>query len=255
MEDRKAASSSSAATSPFCPSSMSVDPFGGKDSSTSENISSSGIFSSVFAPESKLIRLCDEFTGFQTQSVVYRVMVVKDLWMNRAAKCLDEPVLIRWIVGKDSSQFDSLIPWKKQAPEPKVLNAEHKSSDSIEEGCENENKNVLDMDKISVNPTETVVPCIFGSSLHYGGRDIFSHSSTEALVTPAIFKKADGNEDPNANNDNSASRGNWWQDLADVKPQHRAARASAPRIAGNKQLCVPFSALHVAFPLWVIKPT
>jgi hypothetical protein len=50
-------------------------------------------------------------------------------------------------------------------------------------------------------------PCPLSSSIHYGGRDVYSDSpnSQTSGSYPTTFKK-DGGED-----DSSASRGNWWQ--------------------------------------------
>ncbi|KAE8729451.1 universal stress protein A-like protein-like [Hibiscus syriacus] len=62
------------------------------------------------------------------------------------------------------------------------------------------------------NKEERVEPCHFSSSLYYGGRDSYSHSSSGQTSTPyPIFKKDGGEDDPNGNNSMDASRGNWWQ--------------------------------------------
>ncbi|XP_058099457.1 uncharacterized protein LOC131243856 [Magnolia sinica] len=114
------------------------------------------------------------------------------------------------VMGRDSSHFDSFGLWKRQNPELQVSNTKHVPADRIDQGGGNENKSIPNKDKISAYPDETVEPCFLSSSLYYGGRDVYSHSNTQASGTPAIFKKVDG-EDPNASNGNDASRGNWWQ--------------------------------------------
>ncbi|CAN6454411.1 unnamed protein product [Victoria cruziana] len=59
---------------------------------------------------------------------------------------------------------------------------------------------------------EEVEPFFLSSSLYYGGQDMCvrpptSHNSG----TSSIFPKSGGEDDPNSNISNSASRGNWWQ--------------------------------------------
>ncbi|KAF6161041.1 hypothetical protein GIB67_007682 [Kingdonia uniflora] len=55
----------------------------------------------------------------------------------------------------------------------------------------------------SIFQDETVRPCNFSSSIYYGGQDNYSSPSKHS-GSSHVFKK-DGNED------DCASRGNWWQ--------------------------------------------
>ncbi|XVE79509.1 hypothetical protein DITRI_Ditri14bG0064600 [Diplodiscus trichospermus] len=72
--------------------------------------------------------------------------------------------------------------------------------------------NIPNKDRNSVFHEERVEPCHLSSSLYYGGQDIYSHSSsTQTSTSYPIFKKDGGEDDPNGNNSQDASRGNWWQ--------------------------------------------
>ncbi|XP_020540061.1 uncharacterized protein LOC105649193 isoform X1 [Jatropha curcas] len=62
----------------------------------------------------------------------------------------------------------------------------------------------------SVYQNETAEPCYFSSSIYYGGQENYS-PRTNNPESHHSFKKEDKNDDPNGNNANSASRGNWWQ--------------------------------------------
>ncbi|WCJ19688.1 hypothetical protein M5689_001969 [Euphorbia peplus] len=59
---------------------------------------------------------------------------------------------------------------------------------------------------------ETAEPCYFSSSIYYGGQENYSpRTSRNNSESHHSFKKDEKNEDPNGNNSNGASRGNWWQ--------------------------------------------
>lgn len=65
-------------------------------------------------------------------------------------------------------------------------------------------------DKNQIFQEERVEPCHLSSSLYYGGQDIYSNSSsTQTSGSYPVFKKDE--DDPNGNNSQGASRGNWWQ--------------------------------------------
>ncbi|XP_050236150.1 uncharacterized protein LOC126686158 [Mercurialis annua] len=69
--------------------------------------------------------------------------------------------------------------------------------------------------KMAKNPNfleEKVEPCHLSSSIYYGGQENYSqiHSTPNSGSHP-IFKKDGVDDDPNGNNSNGASRGNWWQ--------------------------------------------
>ncbi|KAG6760160.1 hypothetical protein POTOM_036663 [Populus tomentosa] len=75
--------------------------------------------------------------------------------------------------------------------------------------------------KSLVFQNETPEPCYLSSSIYYGGQENYSprtknseyqHVVSSEFVNKLIrFKKDDEQEDPNGNDPNSASRGNWWQ--------------------------------------------
>ncbi|XP_022755836.1 uncharacterized protein LOC111303676 isoform X2 [Durio zibethinus] len=72
--------------------------------------------------------------------------------------------------------------------------------------------NIPNKDRNSVFHEERVEPCHLSSSLYYGGQDIYSRSSsTQSSTSYPIFKKDGGEDDPNGNNSQDASRGDWWQ--------------------------------------------
>ncbi|XP_052179091.1 uncharacterized protein LOC127792584 [Diospyros lotus] len=60
---------------------------------------------------------------------------------------------------------------------------------------------------------QNVEPCPLSSSLYYGSQeDMYIHSSsTNNSGSNPIFTKDPVEDDPNGNNSQSASRGNWWQ--------------------------------------------
>ncbi|EXC19362.1 hypothetical protein L484_010379 [Morus notabilis] len=65
--------------------------------------------------------------------------------------------------------------------------------------------------KDSIYQNETVAePCYFSSSIYYGGQENYS-PRTRTTESQHSFKKDGSEDDPNGNNSNSASRGNWWQ--------------------------------------------
>ncbi|KAJ9160217.1 hypothetical protein P3X46_025638 [Hevea brasiliensis] len=68
----------------------------------------------------------------------------------------------------------------------------------------------ISKDSSYVYQNETVEPCYFSSSIYYGGQENYS-PRTKNSESHHTFKKDDRNDDPNGNNSNSASRGNWWQ--------------------------------------------
>ncbi|XP_065872645.1 uncharacterized protein [Euphorbia lathyris] len=66
-------------------------------------------------------------------------------------------------------------------------------------------------DSSSMYQNETAEPCYFSSSIYYGGQENYSPRTRNNSESHQAFKKDEKNEDPNGNNSNSASRGNWWQ--------------------------------------------
>lgn len=64
--------------------------------------------------------------------------------------------------------------------------------------------------KSLVFQNETPEPCYLSSSIYYGGQENYS-PRTKNSEYQHVFKKDDEKEDPNGNDPNSASRGNWWQ--------------------------------------------
>ncbi|KAG2670060.1 hypothetical protein I3843_14G065000 [Carya illinoinensis] len=96
------------------------------------------------------------------------------------------------LVGRNSLGTEVMGSWQKQPSGNQAWNMKQ-GTPAISSGgarCTRTNK-----DRSSIFQ-ERVEPCHLSSSLYYGGQDIYSQ-----------FPK----DDPNGNNSNSASRGNWWQ--------------------------------------------
>ncbi|KAJ4836548.1 hypothetical protein Tsubulata_013424 [Turnera subulata] len=64
--------------------------------------------------------------------------------------------------------------------------------------------------KSSVYQNEAGEPCYLSSSIYYGGQENYS-PRTRNSESSKTFKTNSEDDDPNGNNPNSASRGNWWQ--------------------------------------------
>ncbi|XVF05432.1 hypothetical protein REPUB_Repub05bG0171800 [Reevesia pubescens] len=108
---------------------------------------------------------------------------------------------------RNSSGSKVLESWPKQPSEDSAWR--HGMQASLAEGA---TYNITSKDRNSVFQEERVQPCHLSSSLYYGGQDIYSHSSNSQTSTSyPIFKKDGGEDDPNGNNSQDASRGNWWQ--------------------------------------------
>ncbi|KAG6607275.1 hypothetical protein SDJN03_00617, partial [Cucurbita argyrosperma subsp. sororia] len=72
------------------------------------------------------------------------------------------------------------------------------------------------------NSGGSLEPCHLSSSLYYGGQDGYCEAPSEresktecsSVVANSLMtqlKKSGGEDDPNGNNSQPASRGNWWQ--------------------------------------------
>ncbi|XP_015873888.3 uncharacterized protein LOC107410918 [Ziziphus jujuba] len=111
------------------------------------------------------------------------------------------------VVGRNSASSELLGSWQKQAPRNQAWNIRQgHSAIRSEDAC----RSIPNKDRSSVLHEERVEPCNLSSSIYYGGQDIYSQSqSTQISGSSPIFKKDEGEDDPNASN--SASRGNWWQ--------------------------------------------
>ncbi|KAG8390046.1 hypothetical protein BUALT_Bualt01G0042500 [Buddleja alternifolia] len=103
------------------------------------------------------------------------------------------------VPGKDTSREDF----------GRASNAKHEYTDYASQ----KGVNVMKKDKNNPNNYENgsrVEPsCYFNSSIYYGGQEVYS-PTTRNISPPHNFKK-DGEVDPNEDNSNCASRGNWWQ--------------------------------------------
>ncbi|KAK2642050.1 hypothetical protein Ddye_023813 [Dipteronia dyeriana] len=101
--------------------------------------------------------------------------------------------------------------WLKQNPGNQAWNTKHETPALSTEGA---TCDTLYKDRSYMFQEERAEPCHLSSSLYYGGQDIYSYSPSirGAPESYPLFKKDDkGEDDPNGNNSNGASRGNWWQ--------------------------------------------
>ncbi|GLT66987.1 hypothetical protein SLA2020_393240 [Shorea laevis] len=113
------------------------------------------------------------------------------------------------VIGRNSSSSKALEPWQKQPIENQTWNVNHGMQASYPEGATYNSPN---KERNSIYQEERVEPCHLSSSLYYGGQDIYSHStSTQTTASYPILNKCGGEDDPNGNNSQGASRGNWWQ--------------------------------------------
>ncbi|TYI73224.1 hypothetical protein E1A91_D07G116400v1 [Gossypium mustelinum] len=108
--------------------------------------------------------------------------------------------------GRNSSSSQVLESWPKQPLEGSDWR--HGMQAPLAESATYTKAN---KDSNSVFQEERMEPFHLSSSLYYGGRDIYRHSSsTQTSTSYPIFKK-DGEHGPNGSNSQDASTGNWWQ--------------------------------------------
>ncbi|KAJ7980796.1 Plant/T7H20-70 protein [Quillaja saponaria] len=100
------------------------------------------------------------------------------------------------VAGRNSSSSEVIGSLPKQAPENQGTSA-----------C-----NIAGKNRSANFQERKMEPCHLSSSLYYGGQDIYSQSpNTYTSGLHPNIKKDTGEDDPNGNNSQSASRGNWWQ--------------------------------------------
>ncbi|KAK1586928.1 hypothetical protein Q3G72_007636 [Acer saccharum] len=101
--------------------------------------------------------------------------------------------------------------WQKQNPGNQAWNTKQGTPAVCTEDA---TCNTPYKDRSCMFQEERAGPCHLSSSLYYGGQDIYSNSPSihGAPGSYPIVKKDDkGEDDPNGNNSNGVSRGNWWQ--------------------------------------------
>ncbi|GAV78320.1 hypothetical protein CFOL_v3_21788 [Cephalotus follicularis] len=114
------------------------------------------------------------------------------------------------VLDRSSSRSEVMGSWQKQQ-------SPNQTWDTIQgknpaPGAEGASHNINKEDNSYMYQEERVNPCHLSSSLYYGGQDNYSKStSSKNFGSYPTIKKDDGQDDPNANNSNDASRGNWWQ--------------------------------------------
>ncbi|KAA8534153.1 hypothetical protein F0562_031654 [Nyssa sinensis] len=119
---------------------------------------------------------------------------------------------------RDSAHTGSL---RKQDMGSQYGNAKHGTPDNTSQRSKGEGSGIASKDRHSIYQNGTTEPCYFSSSIYYGGQEMYSPTG-QTTGSQHIFKKDGGEEDdPNGNNVNSASRGNWWQGMIVVELQQR----------------------------------
>ncbi|XP_022731904.1 uncharacterized protein LOC111286283 isoform X2 [Durio zibethinus] len=109
------------------------------------------------------------------------------------------------VAGRNASGSKVLESWPKQ---PEGSAWRHGMQAPLAGGA---TYNIPNKERNSVFQEERVEPCHLSSSLYYGGQDIYSHSSSSQTSTSyPIFKKDGGEDDPNGNNSQDASRGSLY---------------------------------------------
>lgn len=111
--------------------------------------------------------------------------------------------------GMRSSGSEMVGSWQKQPSGNQVWNTRQGTSAMNGQGA---GYGVHNKDRNSVFQEERVEPCHLSSSIYYGGQENYSqYPSDQTTGSNPIFKKDGGEGDPNGNNSQGASRGNWWQ--------------------------------------------
>ncbi|EEF41898.1 uncharacterized protein LOC8279825 [Ricinus communis] len=113
------------------------------------------------------------------------------------------------VLGRKSSGSEVIGSWQRQSSENQGWNTKRGAPAMSSEAA---SYNMPNKDRNSTLMEERGEPCHLSSSLYYGGQDNYSQppSSRNSGSYP-IFKKDGVDDDPNGNNSNGASRGNWWQ--------------------------------------------
>ncbi|KAI3423692.1 uncharacterized protein J3R85_010905 [Psidium guajava] len=97
---------------------------------------------------------------------------------------------------------------QKHHHENQVWNSKQGNPESPERAsCDTTNRDGL------IFREERGEPCHLSSSIHYGGRDVYSQPPGAQTSAPYPKSKKDGGEDDENGTDSvsGASRGNWWQ--------------------------------------------
>ncbi|EOY33903.1 Uncharacterized protein TCM_041741 isoform 1 [Theobroma cacao] len=219
-------------------SSFTADLFGSKESSSS---TSKGIFSSIFPPPSMVYTLshaggCSCY-GYRGREELLKLQGVRIL----AKSVFRRFSLETWnaSIGENKFQVYLLV----NSSTFVSIGAYPQNFSVFTPLAEGATYNIPNKERNSVFQEERAEPCHLSSSLYYGGQDIYSRSSsTQTSTSYPIFKKDGGEDDPNGNNSQDASRGNWWQGT-DVRFIIRACASSAygfsisfPRNSYSKQI-------------------
>ncbi|KAF2311913.1 hypothetical protein GH714_027326 [Hevea brasiliensis] len=112
------------------------------------------------------------------------------------------------VLGRKSSSSEVIGSWQKQPLENQGWNTKQGAPAVTSEAA---SYNMPDENKNSIFMEERAEPCHLSSSLYYGGQDNYSQPPSSHSGSYPMFKKDGGEDDPNGNNSNGASRGNWWQ--------------------------------------------
>lgn len=117
-----------------------------------------------------------------------------------------------------SGIFGSIFPPPSKVPAGRysgttgnhVGNETYVNPDNATRKAKGESGGISGKGQSSVYQNESSEPSYFSSSIYYGGQENYS-PRTKNSESQHVFKKDYGKDDPNVNDPNSASRGNWWQ--------------------------------------------
>ncbi|KDP42186.1 hypothetical protein JCGZ_02916 [Jatropha curcas] len=114
------------------------------------------------------------------------------------------------VLGKKPSGTEMIGTWQKQSSGNHGWNTKQGAPAMTSEAAKH---NMHNKDRNSIFMEERAEPCHLSSSLYYGGQDNYSQHPNSHNISGSypLFNKDGEEDDPNGNNSNGASRGNWWQ--------------------------------------------
>ncbi|XP_010923253.2 uncharacterized protein [Elaeis guineensis] len=113
------------------------------------------------------------------------------------------------IMGKDSAHSDLYWTLDKQKTEGQIGNSQSSRADDKCQGGPSKSHTTTNKDGKSAYSFESAESSYFGSSIHYGGREIYT--SSPSMWTSGAPNNYKNNDDDDLGDSNVATRGDWWQ--------------------------------------------
>ncbi|KAJ6350306.1 hypothetical protein OIU78_006469 [Salix suchowensis] len=184
--------------------------FGPKDSSSSSS-TSSGIFGSIFPPPSKGTIY---YGGFAVLPLAQKSEMTSENDSFPWFPWFLLPYLVagasKATIKKGCSNFRCQLGGTLELRVTHAGNEKYVNPDNATPKAKGESRGISGKGQSSVYQNETPEPCNFSSSIYYGGQENYS-PRTKNSESQHVFKKDYEKDDPNGNDPDSASRGNWWQ--------------------------------------------